>query len=86
MVGMLRPLVARDGRSLGELPARPLNRLGLVWAVVLDNMGPRQLEQAHGMRHGTARRILAEALWRYAEISGIWRGRRWEEGETGDDR
>ncbi|NNE85578.1 MAG: hypothetical protein HKN28_16565, partial [Alphaproteobacteria bacterium] len=41
-----------------------LNRLGLVWAVVLDNMGPRQLEQTHGMRHGTARRILAEALRR----------------------
>ena len=52
-----------------------LNRLGLVWAVVLDNMGPRQLEQTHGMRHGTARKVLAEALWRYAEISGIWRGR-----------
>ena len=58
-----------------------LNRLGLVWAVVLDNTGPRQLEQTHGMRHGTARRVLAEALWRYAEISGIWRGRRW--GEEG---
>jgi hypothetical protein len=53
-----------------------LNRLGLVWAIVLDNMGPRQLEQIHGMRHGTARKVLAEALWRYAEISGIWRGRR----------
>ena len=52
-----------------------LNRLGLVWAVVLDNMGPRQLEQTHGMRHGTARKVLAEALWRYAKISGIWRGR-----------
>jgi len=52
-----------------------LNRLGLVWAVVLDNMGPRQLEQTHGMRHGTARKVLAEALWRYAEISGIWGGR-----------
>jgi hypothetical protein len=64
-----------------------LNRLGLVWAVVLDNVGPRQLEQTHGMRHGTARRILAEALWRYAEISGIWRGRRWEEGDgTEEDR
>ncbi|MFT5180509.1 MAG: hypothetical protein ACI8S3_000383 [Alphaproteobacteria bacterium] len=61
------------------------NRLGLVWAVVLDNIGPRQLEQTHGMRHGTARKVLAEALWRYAEISGIWRGRRWEEkaGEYG---
>lgn len=57
-----------------------LNRLGLVWAVVLDNIGPRQLEQTHGMRHGTARKVLAEALWRYAEISGIWRGRRWGEG------
>ena len=53
-----------------------LNRLGLVWAVVLDNVGPRQLEQTHGMRHGTARKVLAEALWRYAEISGIYRGRR----------
>lgn len=52
-----------------------LNRLGLVWAVVLDNMGPRQLEATHGMRHGTARKVLAEALWRYAEISGIYRGR-----------
>jgi hypothetical protein len=52
-----------------------LNRLGLVWAVVLDNVGPRQLEQTHGMRHGSARKILAEALWRYAEISGIYRGR-----------
>jgi len=52
-----------------------LNRLGLVWAIVLDNMGPRQLEDLHGMRHGTARQILAEALWRYAEISGIWKGR-----------
>jgi len=47
----------------------------LVWAVALDNMGPRQLEQTHGMRHGTARKVLAEALWHYAEISGIWRGR-----------
>jgi hypothetical protein len=53
-----------------------LNRLGLVWAVVLDNIGPRQLEQTHGMRHGSARKVLAEALWRYAEISGIYRGRR----------
>jgi hypothetical protein len=52
-----------------------LNRLGLVWAVVLDNIGPRQLEQTHGMRHGSARKVLAEALWRYAEISGIYRGR-----------
>lgn len=52
-----------------------LNRLGLVWAVVLDNMGPRQLEATHGMRHGSARKVLAEALWRYAEISGIYRGR-----------
>lgn len=58
-----------------------LNRLGLVWAVVLDNAGPRQLEQTHGMRHGAARKILAEALWRYAEISGIWRGRRMDEGD-----
>ena len=63
-----------------EIVEQLAHRVVLALRVVWNRSADHPLEQVHGMRHGTARKILAEALWRYAEISGIWRGRRAKDG------
>lgn len=59
-----------DGRASSTTREERLTRLQLTLDIVIDNLGPRQAERYHGLRHGAAVPILQEALLRYAEIAG----------------
>ncbi len=48
----------------------------LTWDVVVNNSGVRQIEDEYGITHGTAIDWLQKSLWRYAEISGIAKPRK----------
>lgn len=47
-----------------------ITRHQLVMDIVVDNFGPRQIEDYYGMRHGTAVPFLRGALDRYCVIAG----------------
>lgn len=55
----------------GVTPGSRLTVLGLVVELVVDNYGPRQLEDLYSLRHGTVTKVVADALFRYAEIAGF---------------
>jgi hypothetical protein len=57
------------GVAAGGGAGRGLSCLQLVYDMVIDNYGPRQVEQMHRLRHGLAMQGLRLALQRYAEIA-----------------
>jgi hypothetical protein len=48
---------------------RGVSYLQLVYDMVIDNHGPRQVERLHRLRHGLAVKGLRTALQRYAELA-----------------
>jgi len=67
---MRAPLEVRlgDGRRLVVT-----NALEIVMDLVWDNLGPRQVDDRHGLRRGSAVRIVAAGLQRYVRLAG-WEG------------